>query len=199
MSKKSTAREQRKALALEKFEANKAAFVTKVNESRQPRLLVDPAQNHSPRVAPHLAQSVAGAEKSPKAIKDGSRFGSRVTWCTTKTDLNGSWSWGEPRAWQPDEWDKVIHPPFQQFAQLTWQEIDKFSSESGHKMHHGHEVGDLIQEAQLRWQALDLEQFDSVFRFRLGGVRRAWGYIVQAHFHMIWWDRDHSIYPTEPN
>jgi len=64
-------------------------------------------------------------------------------------------------------------------------------------MHHGHEVSDLVSEAQKRWIALDLEQFDSVFRFRLGGTKRVWGYIVQAHFHIVWWDRLHSIYPSE--
>lgn len=29
--------------------------------------------------------------------------------------------------------------------------------------------------------------------------RLAWGFIVQAHFHFVWWDREHSLYPTEPH
>jgi hypothetical protein len=90
-------------------------------------------------------------------------------------------------------------PPFDEFERLTWQEVDKASSESGHKMHHGHEVADLRDEAQDRWRALDLEQYDTTFRFRLGGTRRVWGFIVQAHFHAVWWDRNHKIYPTEPS
>lgn len=199
MGKRSEARAQRKALAQEKFEASKAALIAKVNNDQQPRQIAVPSTNDVPRLAPHLARAAAEAEKAPKAAKDGSRFNSRVTWCITRADQDDNWSWGEPRAWLQDEWEFTIHPPFQQFAQLTWQEIDQFSSESGHKMHHGHEVGDLISEAQQRWRALDLEQYESVFRFRLGGTRRAWGYIVQAHFHMVWWDREHSIYPTEPN
>ena len=199
MGKKSEERAQRKALKQEKFEASKAALIAKVDIEQSPRQAVALTQNEAPRLAPHLARAAdLQAEKAPKAIKDGSRFGSRVTWCITKADRQDHWSWGEARQWSQDEWTTVIHPPFQQFEQLTWQEVDQFSSDTGHKMHHGHEVGDLIPEAQSRWRELDLEQYDSVFRFRLGGQkRRAWGFIVQAHFHFVWWDREHSIYPTE--
>lgn len=199
MGKKSEARALKKALAQEKFEANKAKFVAKVSGSDQPRQAVALPTNNRPRVAPHLARMAAEQEKLPKTAKDGSRFSSRVTWCITKADREDSWSWGEPRDWQQDEWDEVIHPPLQHFAALTWQEVDQFSSETGHKMHHGHEITDLREEAQNRWQALDLDQYDSVFRFRLGGTRRVWGFVVQAHFHAVWWDRYHNIYPTEPS
>ena len=175
-------------------------LLSKVGADPQPRQIVVPSINDAPRLAPHLARAVAAeAERTPRAIQDGSRFGSRVTWCRSKADQRDHWSWGEPRQWNQEEWDSIIHPPFKQFEQLTWQEIDQFSSDCGHKMHHGHEVGDLIEEAQDRWRQLDLEQYDSVFRFRLGGQKcRAWGFIVQAHFHFVWWDRQHSIYPTEP-
>ena len=200
MGKKSEARELRKALAQEKFEASKPGFLAKVDAEQQPRQIIAPPMNDGPRLAPHLARAAAETEKIPKSVKDGSRFGARVTWCITKADRQDNWSWGEPRQWKQDEWDHVIHPPFQKFAELTWQEIDQCSSDTGHKMHHGHEVGDLIGEAQERWRQLNLEEYDSVFRFRLSGQkRRAWGFIVQAHFHFVWWDREHSIYPTEPS
>lgn len=200
MGKKSDARELRKTLAQAKFEDSKATFVAKVNDDHQPRQIAEPPTDDAPRLAPHLARAVAAVEKTPKAIKDGSRFGSPVSWCTTRADCQDSWSWGEIRAWSQDEWENIIHPPFREFEQLTWREIDLFSSDTGHKMHHGHEISDLIGEAQARWRNLNLEQYDSVFRFRLGGQkRRAWGFIVQAHFHFVWWDRDHSIYPTEPS
>ena len=200
MGKKSDARETRKALALEKFHASKTALLTKVTIDQQPRTIAALLLDGAPRVAPHLAREADKAARIPKTIVDGSRFDSHVTWCTTKADLDNSWSWGEPRKWSQDEWNTVIHPAFKKFEQITWKEIDQFSSDTGHKMHHGHEVGDLIKEAQERWRQLNLEEYDSVFRFRLGGQRRrAWGIIVQAHFHFVWWDREHKIYPTEPS
>ncbi|MGL5092456.1 MAG: hypothetical protein ACRC8B_16250 [Aeromonas sobria] len=197
MSKKAAARAARKAQKQERFEASNAPLIAKVNTSQQPRQVVTPPINEGPRLAPHLERAAATAEKAPKAIKDGSRFSSRVTWCDTRADLKDSWSWGELRAWEKHEWDEIIHPPFKDFAKLTWKEIDSHSSDTGHKKHHDHGVGDLIEEAQQRWRDLDLEQFETVFRFRLGNTERVWGFIVQAHFHIVWWDREHSIYPTE--
>jgi hypothetical protein len=198
MGKKSEARALRKALAQDRFEAGKLALLAKVHVQQQPRHINTQLVGDTPRLAPHLARAAAEARQIPKAIQDGSRFDSRMSWCVSKADRRDIWSWGEAREWTHEEWNAVIHPPFLQFAQLTWKEIDNFSSDTGHKMHHGHEVGDLIGKAQARWRQLDLEQYDSVFRFRLGGQRRrAWGFIVQAHFHFVWWDREHSIYPTE--
>ena len=196
MGNKRRERERRKALKQKDFETNKAAFIAKVNASQQPKILVEPIQNDSPRIAPHLERATKSATKNPVATKDGSRFDSKVTWCITKADQDGTWSWNEPRAWTENEWSEVIHPSFLEFERRNWGEIDDFSSGSEHKMHHSDDLDSLNTEAQKRWLALDLEQFDSVFRFRLGSTKRAWGYIAQAHFHMVWWERNHMIYET---
>lgn len=196
MSRKAEKREQRRALGIAKFEESKASFIAKVALSDQPKVATPPPTDAMPRVAPHLAREQQAQEQQPKAIKDGSRFGLSVTWCVTRADLEGHWTWGEARGWEQKEWDEEIKPAFSSFAMMTWGDVDKCSSESGHRMHHHHELGDLVAEAQNRWVDLGLEQFDTVFRFRLGGKKRAWGFIAQAHFHFIWWDRQHAIYPV---
>ena len=146
-------------------------------------------------MAPGVDESVS---KIPKAAPQGSRFDRRMTWCRTRADVEGAWSWGEPRQWTDDEWTSTIHCDLSYLSASTWGEIDQMSSGSAHKMHHAHELVDLVEEAQDRWIERDLEQFDSVFRFRIGGQkRRAWGFIVQAHFHLVWWEREHNIYPVE--
>ncbi|THF48907.1 hypothetical protein [Allorhizobium terrae] len=134
-------------------------------------------------------------KKVPRAT--GSRFPHKVTWCITKSDVADSWYWGEARQWSSAEWAGEIHPFFTEFEKLTWGEVDTFSSESGHKMHHTHEIKDLVGEAQARWKEINLEEFDVLFRFRLGGTKRVWGYIVQSHFYFVWWDRVHRIYPVD--
>lgn len=185
--------------SIAKFEAGKTALLEKVIAPKVPTHAAPARLRESPRLAPHLERDEAVlAERAPKVASGDGRFAKMMTWCHTRADTADHWSWGEPRAWTEHEWGSVISPLLNQFAQLTWQEIDAYSSGSGHKMHHGHELSDLIDEAQKRWLALDLEQFDSVFRFRIGGQRsRAWGFILQAHFHLVWWDREHSIYPTD--
>jgi hypothetical protein len=137
MGKKSEARALRKALAQDRFEAGKLALLAKVHVQQQPRHINTQLVGDIPRLAPHLARAAAEAKQIPKAIQDGSRFDSRMSWCVSKADRRDIWSWGEAREWTHEEWNAVIHPPFLQFAQLNWKEIDNFSSDTGHKMHHG--------------------------------------------------------------
>lgn len=126
MGNKSDARALRKALGQERFEAAKAALLAKVDADRQARHIIMDSVDAAPRLAPHLVRSgAATVEKAPRSNKDGSRFADRVTWCITKADRQNHWSWGEPRQWTKKEWEEIIHPPFQQFAQLSWQEVDR--------------------------------------------------------------------------
>lgn len=195
MGRKSVERERRQAEKKEDFERCKAKILAQVIGNSEPKQLHKVVENGPPRIAPHHARNAADLA-TPKTLVDGSRFASAMTYCTTRKDHIDQWTWREPRAWTDDEWKVDIAPPLDNFSRLTWGEIDRFSSESGHKMHHSHEVGDLVAEAQHRWIALGFEEFDTVFRFRMSGTRRAWGFVVQAHFHMVWWDRKHSIYPV---
>lgn len=199
MVSKSEKRALRNEHKFEKFEKAKEKLIAKVALDPDPKIQAQPNNASIPRVAPHIARAAMEEMSQPKVVKDGSRFGAKITWCRSQADVKDFWSWGEPRAWLEQEWTEEIHPPFVHFQNLTWGEVDSFSSDSGHKMHHGHEIGDLIPEVQDRWKELELEQFESVFRFRLSGVKRAWGYILQSHFFLVWWDRKHSFYPTEPN
>ena len=149
-------------------------------------------------LAPHLERQQL--EKAfPTSIVKTSRFSSKVTWCTSKADIFDCWSWGESREWSATEWNTEIEPKFTDFAKLTWKEIDSFSSDTGHKMHHSHELNDLHDEAQIRWLLdLELDEFsDNIFRFRLGNTQRAWGYILQAHFFLVWYERKHIIYTVD--
>ncbi len=119
-----------------------------------------------------------------------------VTWCIRRSDVHGAWSWGDARQWTDEEWCDDIVPKFGEFEKLLWHEVHAQSSESGHAMHHTHELHEVNAEAQARWLELGLEEFDTLFRFRLGGQKRFWGFRLGAHFFGVWWDRSHRIYPV---
>jgi hypothetical protein len=192
---KSEKKAQRKAERQAKFEAEKGALLQRMAPDVGPRLHALPLTNSNPRLAPHLQRLVAN-ERTPKAHKNGSHFAVKVTWCTSKGDTVGAWSWKEHRAWSAMEFDSDIKPQMDHFTQLTWAEVDGLNSGTQHKMHHHHEVGDIIPEAQDRWREIGLEEYDTLFRFRLGAKKRLWGFIAQGHFHAVWWDRVHAIYPV---
>lgn len=194
MVSKSETRRLKKELGKQKFEANKKEFISKTFE-KCPKTLKEVSSDKTPHIAPQL--TIAGGKIIPPKTANSSRYQHPVAYCISKSDQIGQWSWGEARKWEGHEWENIIHPSFEEIKKLTWGEVDHFASGTGHKMHHSHEWGDIIEEAQNRWIELGLEQFETLFRFRIGGqTSRAWGFIVQSHFFFVWWDRNHRIYPT---
>ncbi|CQH46010.1 TPA: hypothetical protein ACPZMC_003233 [Yersinia enterocolitica] len=132
--------------------------------------------------------------KQAKTNTNGSRFGYQMSWCARHADCDDLWQWGEPRQWSDQEWKEIVLSGMNSMQGLDWKEIQKMTSDTNHLMHHPHDVSDLCDEAVERWINLKLEQFDTVFRFRLGNTRRAWGIELQGHFYLIWYERHHNIY-----
>ena len=117
------------------------------------------------------------------------------------SDVEGVWSWGEPRAWTEDEWETQILRNFAELERLTWSEIlfQQKTVAKGNKSvskHHFQEIWTLVEEAQERWLEIGLEEYDTAFRFRFANTIRAWGIKLQGHFYLVWWERYHRIYPT---
>jgi hypothetical protein len=85
-----------------------------------------------------------------------------------------------------------------EMSQLTWGGIEQQRA-GGHKKHHTQDIATMAPDAQkdLRRTKLD-ETFggDEMFRFRLAGEQRLWGFRNGRIFHVVWWDWDHKVYPT---
>jgi hypothetical protein len=136
--------------------------------------------------------------RQPRAGADpGSIFALPMIWSEENADREGAWSWGQERDWGAPTWTETIHPKLLEWERLTWGEIDRLNTGSGHKMHHSMSVEDLCDESQLR--LMDLGQSDeSIFRFRMGNKRRLWGFRVVSEFQILWYDPEHQIYPVDP-
>lgn len=191
MGRKSEERAKRQAAKDESFEAAKKAAIAKVlgekTPSYAPNLVL---KDQLPRTAPGALGNVT---TEPRV---GSTLDQQVQWEYSVADKADKWSWGENREWSEAEWEGIIKPGFQEFCRYTWKEISTQSA-NGHRRHHDHEVSDLTKEAQERWRFLKLEHHDTAFRFRLGGQQtRAWGYVLEAKFFLIWYERNHKIYVT---
>lgn len=160
--------------------------------AKQARLRERPSEERTVR----LGASPESA-KLPRSNKDPSSIMSeRMTWTIDYADREGSWSWGTLRQWAEADWSDEIEPSLLSFGGLSWAEIGMQTSGS-HRKHHGQEVTSICSEAQSRWSEKNLDQYDEIFRFRLGSTKRLWGYRIRAQFHVVWWDPDHKIYPTE--
>lgn len=82
----------------------------------------------------------------------------------------------------------------------SWREIEAMMS-GGRRKHHSQELKSITRKAKKDAERQELaETFgDELFRFRLGSKRRLWGFRRDRTFHVIWWDPEHKVYPTEPS
>lgn len=83
----------------------------------------------------------------------------------------------------------------------TWQELgDMRTGDAGkrHRLHHEIPISSLPQAAQtsLSNRRLDEIVSDDLYRFRLNGTARLWGFREGDTFHVLWWDPDHEVYPS---
>jgi hypothetical protein len=107
---------------------------------------------------------------------------------------NGAWGWpgGDSAA-------EVLNF-LCDMSQLTWNEIknQRTGGKDRHKKHHHQAVDAVCAEAQRRFAELRLDEvFEEFFRFRLGGQKRLWGFVVASVYYVVWWDPDHQVCPSE--
>ena len=171
----------------------KADFIEN-NPELIPKIQFLPDLDKRPKVDADISE--LESPKQPITNQTGSRFGLKMTWCARIADQNDQWSWGESRNWTSNEWTEQISKHLNSLEGQDWSEIQAMTSDNMHLMHHDHDIGDLCDEAIERWIERDLEQFDTLFRFRLGNKKRAWGVELQGHFFLVWYERDHRIYPV---
>ena len=83
-------------------------------------------------------------------------------------------------------------------AQLTWAEIDAQRA-GGHRKHHDQPISSIAPDAQNDIERARLDEIfgDDIYRFRLSGQKRLWGFRERHVFHVVWWDPSHLVYPTE--
>lgn len=90
-----------------------------------------------------------------------------------------------------------------EMERLTWREIwdQRTHSKNGDSQKHKFiPVESLCDAAQRRLGELQLDEFEQMFRFRVGNMGRLWGVISEETprvFYVIWWDPDHKVCPSK--
>ena len=131
----------------------------------------------------------ARAEPAPPPIDD-----ERFRWSGDAIDYeyDGSWSW--------DLTPKEVADLLTLLGNLTqhsWREVKSMTT-NGHHLHHAQPTASLCDEARERLDQLQRGDEEEVFRLRHGNRLRIWGVLNRAVFQIIWYDREHKVYPTEP-
>lgn len=119
-----------------------------------------------------------------------------MAWTPDNADVKDQWTWGQARQWAQEDWDKIILPKLTSWETMKWYEIEAAITDSGRRMHHFMDTDTICSEAQTRLVEIEYDG-DSIYRFRLGNKRRLWGHRIVEKFHIVWFDPEHKIYPTD--
>ncbi len=121
-------------------------------------------------------------------------------WTAQRLDyeFSGEWDWhlGAPES-------HGVLDFLEQMQALTWGEIESHTyngrQQKRFRKHHSMSVDKLCSDAQERlverFQGEELP--DEVFRFRLNSLTRLWGRRSGGRFEIIWFDRNHRVYPVD--
>ncbi|MCX5209781.1 hypothetical protein OG689_10845 [Kitasatospora sp. NBC_00240] len=126
-----------------------------------------------------IEQIIPGAKNS----------GQRICWRFQYVDDDSPWGISK------------LTPP--EMAALVSKLVD-FESQTMHELfNHGEEPGKHYEPhripnslARARLTALKLGDMTRVSRLRLGGKPRLYGFLIENVFHVLWWDREHEVWPS---
>ncbi|MCE3231596.1 MAG: hypothetical protein K0R52_1524 [Alphaproteobacteria bacterium] len=97
------------------------------------------------------------------------------------------WGWKNIEKNNPIEVLKKL----KDYETRKWHEIRKDK-----KRDHSVNIDDLSTEAKKRLKQLKLDDYDSLFRFRLSATMRIWGILDGYKFNILWLDPDHTVCPS---
>ena len=133
-------------------------------------------------------------KKHPNNIKNPDSYLSKnPAWIFSKHDhLHSKWS----LKYCNNLYEDIILK-LKSFEGMTWDEINKQQhGKFGKSSNHFVKIADLTKEAQKRIQILGIID-DVVYSLRLEGKLRLYGMLEDGIFNIIWYDKNHEIYPVE--
>lgn len=77
-------------------------------------------------------------------------------------------------------------------------EVEKFTWASAAPRVKSVPASGICKDARDRLGDIERDDIDDLVEIRLGNKPRVWG-VRRGHvFHVLWWDPDHTVWPTEP-
>jgi hypothetical protein len=65
------------------------------------------------------------------------------------------------------------------------------------KHYHYVEVSRLPSKAKRRLQDIERDDLDQIVSLRVEGQPRVWGVRDRGVLHILWWDPEHTVYPSQ--
>jgi hypothetical protein len=116
-------------------------------------------------------------------------------WSAAEVDheYTGGWAW---KLSAKDVADLLCL--LEEMSRLTWREVKdmRTGGRRSSPKHHDQPVKSICGAAQRRLADLEID-VERVFRLRHGSSIRVWGYLAGPLFRILWYDREHKVYPGD--
>jgi len=108
-------------------------------------------------------------------------------WRSDRLDWESPWCWSALNI--KTAFSEIV-PKLHEFESMTWAQVE------GPTGSHFIDCDKLCKDAQDRLAKIQ-ENAEQLFSLRIAGKYRVWGVREIATLRLLWWDPDHSVYPTE--
>lgn len=115
----------------------------------------------------------------------------RVSWRFGDADRNGRWRWSAVTEGEAP----AILTFLSEMDKLTWAEAQQGWRPRAKRV----ETSGICADAQARLVDLTKDDLDHLDEWRLSGPERIWGIRAGHVCHVLWWDPDHSVWPSDPD
>lgn len=123
-------------------------------------------------------------------LPSGSTSSERVCWRLEHLDIDGPWGL------KSLDHDRLL---------LLLTEMAKFESMTINELFHRgewpgkcHDVPALPNRVALeRLEVIGLPDMTKIWKLRIGGTGRLWGFLAGNVFHVVWWDPEHEVWPSK--
>lgn len=102
-------------------------------------------------------------------------------------DLDGDWGWN---AVTPDELRRIAGE-MKSLESMRWVDIEK------RKHTHDMPVAAICSEARARLRRIKNDDVDHISQLQIGKKGRLFGIRQEHVFRVLWWDPNHTVYPTD--
>lgn len=129
-----------------------------------------------------------GKQVPPLGVENEQVQKRRPVWRFTDLDDEGPWTLsGCSHADLPDIFAKL-----RTFETMTIGEIFAPGSEHGKT----YSTAELPRPAQKRLEEIQKDDETAVSRLRFSGQKRFYGILREHVFHVLWWDPEHTVFPS---
>jgi hypothetical protein len=115
------------------------------------------------------------------------------------TIIDDRWSWrfSEVDTGGPFPWKKLDAKLLQTIQDRlgAFEKLNLAQLKDAHC--HPVEFDDLSQDAQKRLKKLKRDDVEELWSFRVSGKQRMWAIGYDTAFHLLWWDPNHKVCPSE--